>query len=80
MTRSFTLRTALLASVLSVFLLHTAQAWADTHYTAHAASQSGNGHAVSFSAEQVAHGAQIYAGACAMCMVPTLKVGMTYRT
>lgn len=75
MIRSFTLRTALSASVLSVFLLHIAPAWADTHYTAHAASQSGNGHAVSFSAEQVAHGAQIYAGACAMCHGADLEGG-----
>lgn len=75
MTRSFPQRTALLASVLSVILLHTAPTWADTHYTAHAASQSGNRHAVSFSAEQVAHGAQIYAVACAMCHGADLEGG-----
>ncbi|MFH7811807.1 MULTISPECIES: c-type cytochrome [Acetobacter] len=74
MTLSFTLRVTFVVSVL-VTCLHIGQAWAAPHSTAQAGSQSGNGHAVSFSTEQVAHGAQIYAGACAMCHGADLEGG-----
>lgn len=42
-------------------------AWADPQQNAYTGGRSGGGHPVSFSAEQVTHGAQIYAGACAIC-------------
>jgi mono/diheme cytochrome c family protein len=74
MTLSFTPRVTFVVSVL-VACLHIGQAWAAPHSTAQAGSQSGNGHAVSFSTEQVAHGAQIYAGACAMCHGADLEGG-----
>lgn len=70
----FPLRTSLLACALACLpLAHTA--WADPQHTSRTGSRAGNGQPVSFSAEQVAHGAQIYAGACAMCHGADLEGG-----
>lgn len=58
--------TCALASLSSVGV-----AWADPHTP----SRAGTGQPVSFSTEQVAHGAQLYAANCAMCHGTNLEGG-----
>ncbi|MFT8468520.1 c-type cytochrome [Acetobacter syzygii] len=50
-------------------------AWAAPYTATHASNRGNNGPSVTFSAEQVTHGAQIYAGACAMCHGADLEGG-----
>ncbi|WP_338332247.1 cytochrome c [Acetobacter sp. LMG 32666] len=71
---SFPLRAAALACMLAC-LPHTGGAWAQSYTTGHTGGRAGAVQPVSFSAEQVAHGAQIYAGACAMCHGADLEGG-----
>lgn len=78
MTFSFShfssLRMALMACALA-YLAPAGAAWASPQDSAPASNRNGNGHPVSFSAEQVAHGAQIYAGVCAICHGADLEGG-----
>lgn len=60
------LRTALLACVLAG-LPHASTAWAGPQHAPRTGGRASTGQPLSFSTEQVTHGAQIYAGACAMC-------------
>ena len=60
----------------AVACLHLAgTAWADTQQHAAAHHQNSTGTATPFSAEQVAYGAQIYAGTCAICHGINLEGG-----
>ncbi len=60
------LRRALVACTLASFYC-AGTAWADAQHNPQTNNRNTNGKAVSFSAEQVTFGAQIYAGACAVC-------------
>ncbi|MFT9089381.1 MAG: cytochrome c [Acetobacter okinawensis] len=66
------LRTSLMACVLGSLSLHHG-AWAEPH--THTGNRGNAGQPLSFSAEQVAHGAQIYATTCAACHGPDLAGG-----
>lgn len=60
----------------AVACLHFAgAARADTQQRAATSNRSSNGAALTFSAEQVSHGAQVYAGTCAMCHGTSLEGG-----
>lgn len=66
--------TSLMACVLGSLSLHHG-AWAEPHHATHTGNRGNTGQPVSFSAEQVAHGAQIYATTCATCHGPDLAGG-----
>lgn len=68
------LRGALVACALVGFYC-AGTAWADAQHNPHTNNRNTNGKAVSFSADQVALGAQIYAGACAVCHGAVLEGG-----
>ena len=60
------LLTAFMACAFSGLPL-THGAWAEPYHGARPGSRGGAGQPLSFSAEQVAHGAQLYGANCAMC-------------
>ena len=64
---SFTLRTTTMACLLAGLPLAGGAAWAEPSPPSSAAVHTGTAQPVQFSAEQVAHGAQIYAASCATC-------------
>ncbi|MFT8418138.1 MAG: cytochrome c [Acetobacter sp.] len=55
--------------------LAPATTWAQPYHAPHSAGRAGAGQPVSFSAEQVAHGGQIYAASCAPCHGENLAGG-----
>lgn len=67
-------RTPLVACALASFYC-AGTVRADVQHSSHTNSHNTNGKAISFSPEQVSLGAQIYAGACAVCHGAVLEGG-----